>query len=74
MSIDLPLPELPEELAAKIHEIALKKGVADEEIIADLLRTFMEMVDNPRKESDISLTKRIRLELHQKYGIGPEES
>jgi hypothetical protein len=68
MSTDLPLPELPEELTAKIHEIALRTGRSEEEIIADVLRLFVEMVDNPRNESDTCLVQRIREELRRKFG------
>ena len=63
MPTDLPLPELPEELTAKIHEIALRTGRSDEEIIADVLRLFVETVDNPRNESDACLVQRIRSKL-----------
>ena len=69
MSSDLPSSsELPDELAIKIHEMALRAGCSEEDTLEHVLQLFMEMVDNPRNESDECLVKRVRDELRRKYG------
>ncbi len=68
MPSEFPSSELPDEVAAKIHEMALRSGSSDEDTLQHVLHLFMEMVDNPRNESDDCLIKRVRDELRRKYG------
>jgi hypothetical protein len=72
MPTDFPIPEFPEKYAAKIHEIAVRKGMSDEEVVMELLQTFFELVDSPRGEDDSRLAHRLRSALSEKFGIASD--
>ncbi len=70
MTKDLPFPKLPKELAARIHKIALKTGSSDEEVVARLMRTFFEMVDDSDKKDVPAFVARVRKALVEKSEAG----
>jgi hypothetical protein len=72
MTAEFPIPEFPEKYAAKIHEIALKKDMSDEEVVIELMSTFFEVVDDAQEEDDSSFARRLRGALREKFGIVPE--
>ena len=69
MPPDFSMPELPEKYAAKIREIALKKGMSEEEVVIELMQTFFEVVENPEAADDITITRRLRFAMREKFGI-----
>jgi hypothetical protein len=72
MPTDFPIPEFPEKYAAKIHEIAVKNGISDEEVVVELLNTFFEVVDRPQEEDDSDVMRRLRCAFREKFGSEPE--
>ena len=43
MTANFSISNLPAEYAAKVHEIAVRKGMSDEEVVLELMHTFFEM-------------------------------
>jgi hypothetical protein len=69
MAAEMSLPELPEELSARIREISIRTGMRDEEIVSYLVHTFLEMVKNPQHENEACQAARIKTEVRQKLGM-----
>ncbi len=46
MTKDLSKIEFPDEIKTRIHEVAIKIGCSDEEVVAHLMRSFFELVDD----------------------------
>jgi hypothetical protein len=72
MTANFSISNLPAKYAAKVHEIAVRKGMSDEEVVVELMHTFFEMADGPQEEDDSSLARRLRCALRERFDIGPE--
>ena len=72
MTANFSISSLPAKYQAKVHEIAVRKGMSDEEVVVELMQTFFELVDSPQEENDSSLARRLRSALREKFDIGPE--
>ncbi len=73
MSIDLPFPDLPDKYAAKVHEIALQKGMSDEEVVAEMMQLLLDLAYNYPDEDESCIARRLRSSLREKFGIGPDQ-
>lgn len=71
MPTNFSLSDLPEKYATKVREIALKKGMSEDEVIVELMSTFFDLVDCTEVD-DAVLMQRWRAALSQKFGIGTE--
>jgi hypothetical protein len=52
--------EFPDEVQAKIHELALDLDVSDDEVVTLLVRVFFAMVEDKKKEDVPALVKKVR--------------
>ena len=68
MAKDIGGIKFPKDIKAKIHKIALKTGSSDEEVIARLMRTFFELVDDTGKKDVPAFIKRVRKALVEESG------
>jgi hypothetical protein len=66
------MPKLPEKYAAKVREIALKTGMSEDEVVLELMKTFLEVVDDPQEADDITITRRLRFAMRKKFGINSD--
>jgi hypothetical protein len=71
MTADFSVPELPDRYAAKIEEIALRKGLTKEEVVAEMTELVLDLAENYPNEDDACTARRLRSALREKFGIGP---
>jgi hypothetical protein len=71
MPTNFSLSDLPAKYAAKVREIALKKGMSEEEVVVALMSTFFDLVDVDG-EDEASLIRRWRAAMSEKFGIGSD--
>jgi hypothetical protein len=60
MAVDLSQVEFPDDIKVRIHEIAIKHGWTDEEVVAHRLRAFFELVDDMENNEVPGLVERVR--------------
>jgi len=68
MAIDIGSIKFPNDIKAKIHKIALKTRSSDEEVVARLMRTFFELVDDSEKKDVPAFVERVRMALVDESG------
>lgn len=73
MTANFSVPELPDKYAAKIEEIALRKGMSKEEVVAEMMQLLLDLADNYPDEDESSIARRLRSALWEKFGIGPDK-
>jgi hypothetical protein len=66
MTSDFSKTKFPRELASRIHEIAVKTGCSDDEVVAFLVGRFFELVDDPDETDVPGLVKKVRKALRNK--------
>lgn len=74
MTANFSVPDLPDKYAAKIHEIALKKGTSDQEVVAEMMELLLDLGENFPDEDDSSVARRLRSALREKFGIGTDQN
>lgn len=72
MTKKFSLSDLPAKYAAKVHEIAVRKGMSDEDVVVELMHTFFDLAENYQDEDDSSIARRLRSTLRENFGIGSD--
>jgi hypothetical protein len=72
MTANFSISNLPAKYQAKVHEIAVRKGKTDEEVVVELMHTFLDLAENSQDEDDAYIARRLRSELREKFGIGSD--
>ena len=52
--------EFPDEVQAKIQDLALKMELPEDEVVSLLLRSFFEMVEDKKREDVPALVQKVR--------------
>jgi len=72
MTTNFSISSLPAKYQAKVHEIAVRKGMSDEEVVGELMHTFLDLAENYQDEDDSGIARRLRGALREKFGIGSD--
>jgi tRNA 2-selenouridine synthase SelU len=72
MTTNFSISNLPAKYAAKVHEIAIRNGMSDEEVVGELMHTFLDLAENSQDEDDSGIARRLRGALREKFGIGSD--
>jgi hypothetical protein len=72
MTAEFPRHNLPDEYVAKIHEIAVRNGMSDEDVVAEMMQLLLDLAYNYPNEDESCIARRLRSALREKFGIGPE--
>ncbi len=72
MTANFSISDLPDKYAAKVHEIAVRKGMTDEEVVVELMHTILDLAENYQDEEDSCIARRLRAALSEKFGIGSD--
>lgn len=65
MTLDISKLKFPDDVTARIHELAVKTGKTEDEVVADLMRRFFELVDESKKTDVPCFIQKVRKVLEE---------
>jgi len=68
MAIDISLTDLPDKYAAKLQDIAARKGMSEDEVVAEIMKMVLDLAENHPDKNDDFILRQLRCTLAEKFG------